>query len=293
VNVTGQVGWYMDDRLPGTGPVIQNDPSLLVNDHGPGNVPSTSNASLAVGTNVSTGLPSFNATYTQTWSQPDVKTDDNTVAGDVTTSWSQQFASWNYSFPNSPTCPPTTSTSTFSSPWSAIYQIADTKVPAIGFYTAYDFVYDHTTGSNVVGQRPKTVSDRSEFTIGDGWQIAVPLLQICTDPATGQCAMPYSYKVPVNKPLSLTIGINNGSSQLNPIHSTTSLYQPAWQITNVPSWLNVSQLTGVGTTLITLTPQPNTAVGSVATLNVDTNPPGGTPELEKGPLVITITATAQ
>jgi hypothetical protein len=108
--------------------------------------------------------------------------------------------------------------------------------------------------------------------------------------------MPYNYKVPVNKSLSLTLALQNYSQQQTKTPqgtSTPSLFQPAWQITNVPSWLNVSQLTGVGTTLITLTPQPNTPVGSVATLNVDTNPPGGTPELEKGPLVMTITATAQ
>ena len=63
-------------------------------------------------------------------------------------------------------------------------------------------------------------------------------------------------------------------------------------ITNVPSWLNVSQLTGVGNTRIMLTPQPGTAAGSIATLNVNTSPPGGTPELERGPLVVTIRATA-
>ena len=61
-----------------------------------------------------------------------------------------------------------------------------------------------------------------------------------------------------------------------------------WSITNIPTWLTVSQVSGSTSATITVTVQPKTR-GSVAYLNIQTSPPYGAPSVEQGPLVVTIT----
>ncbi len=291
---SGQVGWFMNQRSPSADQLYQGrEPSLRVYDHGPLNVPGSQTASFTIGTSLNaSGPPSVTAVYMQSWSQPDVNTIDQTGKfGDVTALWEQHFAGWNFVFPTySVVCPPVTSNGTFTSPQAAIYQVAEAKSPTLQSSTPYSFEYDNTVGQAVaIDVRPTFATT----VVGDGWVINVPFLQICTDLATGQCAGPYNYSLPVNHTLPLDIYFKNFSyAPSPPFNATPSLFEPAWTITNVPAWLNVSQLNGVGITRIILTPQPGTAPGSVATLNVNTNPPGGTPELEHGPLVVTIRAVA-
>ena len=291
---SGAVGWFMNQRsADATELYAGREPSLRVYDHGPLNVPGSQTASFTVGTSLNAGgPPEVSASYTQTWSQPDVNTIDQTGKfGNVTALWEQYFAGWNYAFPTfSLTCPPLTSKGTFTSPQAAIYQVAEFKSPTLQSATSFSFEYDNTVGQAVaIDVRPRF----SDVIVGDGWVINVPFLQICTDLATGQCAGPYNYSLPVDRTLPLDIYFKNFSyAHSLESYASPSLFEPAWTITNVPSWLNVSQLNGVGITRITLTPQPGTAVGSIATLNVNTNPPGGTPELEHGPVVVTIHAAA-
>ena len=291
---SGAVGWFMSQRSPNTDQLYAGrEPSLRVYDHGPLNVPGSQLANFTIGASLNAGgPPEVSASYTQAWSQPDVNTLDQTGKfGDVAALWEQHFAGWNFAFPTySLTCPPLTSSGTFTSPQAAIYQVAEFKSPTLQSSTPYWFEYDNTVGQAVaIDVRPRIAN----VIVGDGWVINVPFLQICTDLATGQCAGPYNYSLPVNHTLPLDIYFKNFSYAHNPPpNATPSLFEPAWTIANVPAWLNVSQLNGVGITRIVLTPQPGTAVGSIATLNVNTNPPGGTPELEHGPLVVTIRAVA-
>ncbi len=291
---SGAVGWFMNQRSPSADQLYPGrEPSLRVYDHGPLNVPGSQTASFTIGTSLNAGgPPEVSASYTQAWSQPDVVTNDQTGKfGNVTALWEQHFAGWNFTFPTySLSCPPLTSNGTFTSPQAAIYQVAEFKSPTLQSFTPYWFEYDHTEGQAVaINVRPTIAT----LTVGDGWLVDVPFLRMCTDLETGQCAAPYNYSLPLNHTLPLDVYIQNFShAPTLPPNASPSLFQPAWMITNVPSWLNVSQLTGVGNTRIMLTPQPGTAAGSIATLNVNTSPPGGTPKLERGPLVVTIRATA-
>lgn len=291
---SGAVGWFMNQRSPSADQLYPgSEPSLRVYDHGPLNVPGSQLASFTIGASLNAGgPPEVSASYTQAWSQPDVNTNDQTGKfGNVTALWEQHFAGWNFAFPTySLTCPPLTSSGTFTSPQAAIYQVAEFKSPTLQSVTPYWFEYDNTEGQSVAIKVRPTIAT---VNIGDGWIVDVPFLRMCTDLETGQCAAPYNYSLPVNRTLPLDVFIQNFShAPTLPPNATPSLFEPAWMITNVPSWLNVSQLNGVGNIRIILTPQPGTAVGSIATLNVNTNPQGGTPELEHGPLVVTIHATA-
>ena len=283
----GAVGWYTDARLPYMTVFSSPDPSLRVYDHGPLNVPSTTTASFSIGASLS-NPPGVEATYSQSWSQPDVVTIDQTgPLGPQSADWTQNFAGWSYNpvtFQTS--CPPLTSNGTFSSPWAAIYQIAQAKVPPLKSGVVFVYEYDETYG-NTFRIDKKRVYD-SQPDLADAWYVVAPYLNFCRDLPQGEiCGKPFDYALPADSSLTLKILFQN-SSPMAPNAAppygvrTPSLFQPAWTISNVPSWLNVSRLTGSGSGTITLTPQPGTPVGSIATLNFDTNPPGGTPELEAG-----------
>jgi hypothetical protein len=291
----GAVGWYTDARLPSMTVFSSPDPSLRVYDHGPLNVPSTTSASFSIGASLSN--PSgVNATYSQSWSQPDVSTIDQTgLFGPQSADWTQNFAGWTFNpLTLQTSCPPLTSTGTFSSPWAAIYQIAEAKVPSLRSGTVFVYEYDETYGNTFRIDKKKVRSSQPD--IGDAWYIVAPYLNFCRDLPHGEaCGKPFDYALPADASLTLKIFFQN-SSPMSPLPPngvpTPSLFQPAWTISNVPSWLNVSRLTGSGSGTITLTQQPGTPVGSIATLNFDTDPPGGTPELEAGPEVLTIRAAA-
>jgi hypothetical protein len=56
-----------------------------------------------------------------------------------------------------------------------------------------------------------------------------------------------------------------------------------------PSWLSVSQTSGAGPALVTLRVEPGTPIGSVASLNFNTNPAFAAPSVEVNPLIVTVT----
>jgi hypothetical protein len=60
-------------------------------------------------------------------------------------------------------------------------------------------------------------------------------------------------------------------------------------ISNVPGWLTVSQTSGGGSTKLNLSVQPDRLDGSMASLNMDTNPSFATPSVETNPLKVKVT----
>jgi hypothetical protein len=62
----------------------------------------------------------------------------------------------------------------------------------------------------------------------------------------------------------------------------------SWNVSNIPSWLNVDQTTGSRSALLTLSAAGGTALGTVGTLNFNTNPLFAAPSVASGPLTLNI-----
>jgi hypothetical protein len=64
----------------------------------------------------------------------------------------------------------------------------------------------------------------------------------------------------------------------------------AWDVTNIPSWLTITSLSGSGAGSVTVTVARKTPIGSVAYLNFNTSPAFSAPSVEHGPIVVPVTA---
>lgn len=80
------------------------------------------------------------------------------------------------------------------------------------------------------------------------------------------------------------------ANQVNEIASIPNSTQGLpWVISNAPAWLTPSQINGRGSTKLNLSVQPGTPDGSIASLNIDTNPAFAAPPVETNPLIVTVT----
>lgn len=70
--------------------------------------------------------------------------------------------------------------------------------------------------------------------------------------------------------------------------STPPQFSLSWRITDIPQWLVANRTTGSGSSPITLFAQPGTPSGSTAFLQIDTSPSLGANSVEKGPLVVQV-----
>ena len=90
-------------------------------------------------------------------------------------------------------------------------------------------------------------------------------------------------------PSELTIAPGDpGKLQLT-AYNPASTNGVSWVVTNIPTWLTVSQMTGSVSTPVTLSVSPDATPGTVASLNFNTDPAFGAPSVGPGPLIVTVT----
>jgi hypothetical protein len=75
---------------------------------------------------------------------------------------------------------------------------------------------------------------------------------------------------------------------VNPSTSNSGLGL-AWDVKNLPPWLTVSQTSGASSARLMLNVAPGTALGAVASINVNTNPEFAAPSVEINPLLVRVT----
>ncbi len=63
----------------------------------------------------------------------------------------------------------------------------------------------------------------------------------------------------------------------------------AWDVTNLPPWLTVSQTSGSSSAGLILNVAPGTPLGTVSSLNINTNPAFAAPSVEENPLLVHVT----
>lgn len=261
-------------RIPGPAP-------LSLADYGPtGTITSSSTgytvgAGLSAGTDIGVGV---SASYSQTWDQPSVVTYDQTSYANVTAAWWENFGGPSYAWwPAGPTPPPSTSTSSFQSDQAAIF-----KAP------------EGTSSFSLTSYgMSETQTDYNGHTC---FAISFPFYYPYYCYSSSFSGVNLSVKMNVVPPvLSVSpsgLSLSRGTSGTFSIQAVVpdSGQGLAWDVTNIPSWLTITSLSGSGNGSVTVTVNRKATIGSVAYLNFNTSPAFSAPSVEHGPIVVPVTA---
>jgi hypothetical protein len=250
VPCTNIYGWWTDQR----GFTISTAPEFLLYDHGPTGTISTSNAGFTIGGLLNVTGPGVSASYTTSWSQPSVTTIDQSNLNTNVAQWEENFAG-----PGDFSCPPETSIETFYSNQGAIFRVPEGTTAFI-LTVAGTIQFEEDTGF-------ETRTLRESFT----YPLSIQPPVFAVNPPTAAIAAGQAGGVRVT-------AVIPGSAQGLP-----------WVVTNIPSWLTVSQTTGAESADLTLSVAPGTPAGTVASLNVDTDPAFAAPSVKSGPLTVQVT----
>ncbi len=247
----GDCGWWTHRRSV----TMSTTPASILFDHGPLNVIENSTASFTIGGSLSSSGPGLDVSYSQTWEQPSVKTTDTSNLQSGTGQWIEDFTGQGFFG----SAPPQTSTGLFLSHQGSIFQVPEkTK----------SFKLNLSILAENYLQQPFRLLNSSLYSNFFG-VVSAPILAV--------------------NPPSVTIAPATGRSMQIVATIPSSTFGFPWQITNLPSWLTVSQLSGSKSTTVTLHVDPGTAVGSKASLNVNTDPAYAAPSVESNPLLVSVT----
>ncbi len=265
---------YRNVRIPGPAP-------LSLADYGPtGTLTSSSEgytvgASLSAGTDIGVGV---SASYSQTWDQPSVVTGDDTSYSTATAAWHENFGGPSYYWwPAGPTAPPGTSTGSFQSDQAAIFKAPEGtssfSLTSDGYAETQKDYNGHTCFAFVFPYYYPYYCYQSAYS---GVDLSVKMNVV-----------PPSFSV---SPAGLQLP--RGSSGTFSIQAVVpdSGQGLAWDVTNIPSWLTITSLSGSGAGSVTVTVARKTPIGSVAYLNFNTSPAFSAPSVEHGPIVVPVTA---
>ncbi len=252
---TGNCGWWTHQRVF----TMATTPEALLFDHGPLNTISSDSGYWTIGGSLGPEGPGINVSYSQNWEQPKVTTVDQS---NLTTGMAQWTESFGGQGPFGGV-PPQTSIGLFLSHQGAIFQFPE---------------------------------GTSGFRFSLSSIVTSYLQPLFGNPIRSYGGLPVQINVsaPVFAVSSPALSIPAGGSAnlevtaLNPSSSNSALGL-AWDVSNAPEWLTVSQTKGSASARLILNVAPGTAVGTVASLNVDTNPSFAAPAVEKGPLTVRVT----
>jgi hypothetical protein len=243
-------GWFTSQRVF----TMSTTPAMVLVDHGPNNPITNDSGSFTIGGELSPS-PGVDASFTHSWQQPSVVTTDQSDLGKGIGQWNEAFAGQGVFQP-----PPETSTGTFVSHQGSIFQVP-------GGTTSFQFSLD----AQIISEFNHTFTDE---------------LETLPAPVT-LTIFPPLFAVSVS---SLTIP-PGGSGKFDIVSTnptgSTNIGLP-WVVSNVPDWLTVDHVSGSVSTVVTLDVQPGTPPGSVAFVNVNTDPAFAAPSVEKTPLVVKV-----
>jgi hypothetical protein len=245
-------GWWTNQRVF----TMSTNPQAVLFEHGPLNTITGENVSFSLGSNLNLNGPGADARFTISWTQLSVTTTDQSDLVHGVGKWNEAFEG------NGLGPPPETSIGVFLSHQGSVFQVPEGT-------TSFQFTLDE----------PLTY----EFA-GFGYTLS-PL-----DPYFQVNVFPPVFTTSLNN-ISIPPG-GSGSFEITAINPSTSndgLGLP-WQIVNKDKeWLTVSQTSGSSSAHITLNVAPGTALGTVASINVNTSPAFAAPSVEVNPLVVRVT----
>lgn len=239
---------------------LQTQPTFILFNHGPSTQVSVVNVSFSIGGSLNQTGPGVSARFGESWQQPSVNTLDQS-------SLSQNLAQWteNFLWPINSYSPAPTSSSIFLSHQGAIFQVPE-GTKEFDLATLVDLTFGQEINVGGVGQQ-----SIDQNTIGQSISLAV---------------QPPVFSV---TPAQITIAPGGqGTVQLD-AYIPASTNGLSWVVTNIPTWLTVSQTSGSASTSLTLSVSPDAPPGAVGSPNFNTNPAFGAPSVERGALPVTVT----
>jgi hypothetical protein len=250
----GACGWWTHQRVF----TMSTTPQSVLFDHGPLNTITSTTASFSIGGLINSTGPGVNAGYSVSWQQQSVTTTDQSELANGVGKWNEAFEDEGVF-----TKPPETSIGLFLSHQGSIFQVPEGT-------SSFQFTLDE----------PVTYAFQPHFgnletdVFDDGVQINI---------------FPPVFVTSLNN-LSIPPG-GSGSFEITAVNPSTSNagLGLAWDVSNLPSWLTVSQTSGSSSARLVLNVAPGTALGTVASINVNTNPEFAAPSVEQSPLLVRVT----
>ncbi len=238
--------------------MMSTTPQALLFDHGPLNQITSSTAGFNIGATLSATGPGVTARYSETWQQPSVTTTDKSNLAQGVGMWNEAFVDEGVF-----TVPPETSIGLFLSHQGSIFQVPEGT-------SSFPFTLDEPVTSAFqphFGNLQTSVSDY--------------FLQINIFPPV--------FAVSLND-LAIQPG-GSGSFDITAVNPSTSSngLGLSWDVINLPAWLTVSQTSGSSSARLILNVAPGTALGTVGSLNINTNPAFAAPSVEENPLLVRVT----
>ena len=228
---------------------ISTTPTSTLFDHGPTTTITNGAGSWTLGLTV----PGPTASYSQSWSQASVTTTDQSNPGTGLAKWAEAFTEES-AFSELPA----TSTSTFLSHQGVIFEVPPAASFQLNVNVVTQMIYQPAFGSEQDGGA----------TFGLYTSISPPQFSV--------------------EPNSTTIAPGTGGNiQLIARIGDDKLGLP-WAVSNIPSWLNVDQTSGARTSQLKLTVAEGTPLGTLGTLNFNTDPPFAAPSVTSGPLTMNV-----
>ncbi|MFL6353669.1 MAG: hypothetical protein ACJ74Z_17715 [Bryobacteraceae bacterium] len=239
---------------------LNTQPIFILFDHGPSTQVSVVTVGFSIGGTINATGPGVSAAFAESWQQPSVNTLDQSSLSQNTAQWTEDFV-----WPDSSYSPAATSSSIFLSHQGAVFQVPE-GTKEFDLATLVNLTFGQEINVGGLGQQSV-----DQYIIGQsiGLQVEPPVFSIT--------------------PGQITIAPGDqGKVQLT-AYNPASTNGVSWVVTNIPTWLTVSQRTGSVSTPVTLSVSPDATPGTVASLNFDTDPAFGAPSVEQGPLIVTVT----
>lgn len=266
--VPGIAGWmnrarYVNMRPNGAAP------GVVLYEHAPPTTLSSIRAEFSIGASLAVDASgpsgSVDGTFSESWTQPDVTVQDTSVSpvSEQTVNFTEPDLTKLASFFGG--CPPETTKNTFFTPHAAMYRVPE------------------GTGFNVIS------NSNAQFWLWDPIEGLYLFFKIRNDYATLGEEPVYAFAPPVFGASSYNVHITAAQPKATVrIAAKYGDSNMAWVFTNKPSWVILSHGHGRGTTDVTIEAQAGTKPGSIANLNLDTDPRGGANNVETGPLVVRV-----
>ncbi len=262
-STNSKCGWY---NRTSDFKISLSEPTSKLIDHGPTTVNGSSSAGFSVGGGVSGLGVTGSASFSESWSNSDVNTQDHAdpVAG--TTWWHDDFTN---RFTNWVDSPPDAVKDLFTSYQAAIFTVAaSTPTFNVSIDAISEFEFDYYDFAKGVIYD----TDIQELT----FDIPTSAPSLSTFPAS---------------PLRVFPGQSANFNIFADIPNSTG-EQLSWSISNIPNFVTLNTTTGAGSQTITVNVLPGATVGSTGTLNIDTNPPTASPNTRSGALKLPVTVVS-
>lgn len=266
LKMDGFIGWFSTKRSVGMAP--SGNPDVILYEHAPRTTESTKTASFSIGggLDLSASGPggSVSAEYSQSWSQADVTIRDRTqlpISHQEVLFSEPDLSSW--ASPQG--CPAETARTAFDTPHASIFQVRQGQsLKVYSITSAESSMWNPVKGHIINYMVDKT----------DSWVAYTP--EYTFEPSVFEISPRTIRLSPAHRKATIHIQARSGDANLG------------WFITNQPDWVVLSQSYGLGDKDVTIEAQANTPKGSIANLNLDTDPKGGANNVETGPLILRI-----